>query len=526
MGSAWRWVLGASVLAVLLGGCNRREWRAEFARTSVSVRDPTAPFLKAHLADGGLYVLQDWRIDQAAGEVRGIGLQYDSHRTLVARGPLRVPLADVVLFETNEPRGVFRAGSLAIAIPFVVTGAIALYCALEPKACFGSCPTFYVDDGGEQVIQAEGFSSAVLRSLEETDVDALPRAVAHGGERFVLHVRNEALETQRLESVRLIVVPRTDGRRIARAGERYLPYDDALAPERCAEAELDCAAAVRDDDGVEHRRPAHPRDLGAPSEVMLQLPAGSGSRALLVSGRKSLAETFVFYTLLSWMGSEAARWMAAGERGAIGLGDTEALAREIHGIEVDVRRSGDQTWTHVGRYAEVGPIARDPQLIELPAWATDAPLEVRLRLTRGWWRLDRLASVRLGDAREPIVLDPVEVRRELRRGRPVEGRPADAGALARLLGAGAYLNTYPGDGFAIDYDVPPGEHEVFVQSRGYYLEWIREAWLRDEDPVALAAFLLDPRAGLRRLAPAFHAIEAQMDAVFWRSRFGASELPE
>jgi hypothetical protein len=153
-------------------------------------------------------------------------------------------------------------------------------------------------------------------------------------------------------------------------------------------------------------------------------------------------------------------------------------------------------------------------------------VEVRLRLTRGWWRIDRIASVRIGDAQEPLVLAPTEVRRERRGGRVLAAPARDAAALARLRTGGGYLDAYPGDGYAIAFDIPPGAHEAFVRSRGYYLEWMRSAWLEEEDPVALAAFFLDPRAALRRLAPDFHAREAQLDAVFWRSRFGAPEAGE
>jgi hypothetical protein len=80
--------------------------------------------------------------------------------------------------------------------------------------------------------------------------------------------------------------------------------------------------------------------------------------------------------------------------------------------------------------------------------------------------------------------------------------------------------TLPGDAYAIEFDLPPGTHEVFLESRGYYYEWIRREWLADENPAEVVRFLLDPRAALRRLAPAFGEVEAEMDRRFWGSRFG------
>ena len=46
----------------------------------------------------------------------------------------------------------------------------------------------------------------------------------------------------------------------------------------------------------------------------------------------------------------------------------------------------------------------------------------------------------------------------------------------------------PGDSYELAYDLPAGDNfELFLDSRGYYLEWMREQWLRDENPVAAKA---------------------------------------
>ena len=61
----------------------------------------------------------------------------------------------------------------------VASAGMTVYCIANPKACFGSCPTFYAqDEAGQPMMMAEGFSASVSPTLEDTDLDALFRATA------------------------------------------------------------------------------------------------------------------------------------------------------------------------------------------------------------------------------------------------------------------------------------------------------------------------------------------------------------
>ncbi len=66
-----------------------------------------------------------------------------------------------------------------------ISVAMTIYCITNPKACFGSCPTYYADVDGEPMLQAEGFSASVAPALERDDIDALFRT-RPTGERFEL----------------------------------------------------------------------------------------------------------------------------------------------------------------------------------------------------------------------------------------------------------------------------------------------------------------------------------------------------
>ena len=113
----------------------------------------------------------------------------------------------------------------------------------------------------------------------------------------------------------------------------------------------------------------------------------------------------------------------------------------------------------------------------------------------------------------PAPLEPVQVSRD--------GVP-DAGALAKLRPGGEHLVTGPGDAWLLRFELPSADVELFLESRGYYYEWMRPAWLDEEDAGELARFAFDGRRELRRLAPKYKRVEPEMDRLFWGSRLGAA----
>jgi hypothetical protein len=511
------WSTAVAVLAATLGGCSDRYWQARLFKPDapeLKQASPEAPFLKAHGKDGSLAVLESWSLDADGGRLGGQGLRFDADRKLLSRGPIELPLSDLALLETNRPETVYRSEVAVLGVVAGATLAVAALCAINPKACFGSCPTFYAGPPGDERLVAEGFSASIARAFEATDVDSIdvPRPL---GDAIELTMRNEALETHYVRSARLLAVPRPPGGRVYRAGDRYFPTGRELAPLRCRGAEGDCLADVLADGGGEYLSHAGAADLAEQELIELAFPAPSRGSGLVIRARNSLLNTFVFYQGLAWLGGKAGETMARLEtmppdQAPAFTGWERILAR----AEVEVwTRSG---WTSAGAFGEIGPIARETQLVPLPADLPPGEVKVRLRLTRGNWKLDRVSLAELaGPAVEPTAIQAVEVRRQ---------GAADAVALSRLHGHGARLVSVPGDAWAIRFPLPAGlrDAELFLESRGYYIEWMREQWLVEEDPSAAVALLRDPAASLRHLAPAWKQMESGVEEIFWRSRMGAT----
>ncbi len=502
------------LLAVLLAGCSNTVWQAELRRPRErGGLDHEAPFLKVHTRAGHVFALASWSVDEARREVRGDGIHYDLNRAVIDRGPQRVPLDDVAILETNRPRSVVNTGAVVLGVVTGLSLGVNVFCAVNTKACYGSCPTFYADDGGALALQAEGFSGAVAPALEETDVDAMRGARAVAG-RVAVEMRNEALETHVVRSVRLLAVPRVGGRRVVRAGGSFYAVRAQVAPTGCAGRDRDCAESVAAEDGLEDAPRVDPTDLGAQESIDLHFPAGEGPRGLVVTARNSLAGTFVFYQFLAWLGRDAGAFFASLDGGAPDgrrVLDAMRVGADHARIRVEARAPGGP-WLPAGDYAELGPIARETQVVPLPAALPDGTVDVRLTLTRGFWKLDALALASLDAAPAPVRLEPSRV---LRRGADVPD------ALARLRAPGVGLVTYPGDVYTLVYDVADlGDAELFLESRGYYLEWIRESWLPEQSAAAAARFLDDPRGALRALAPAFARVEPEVEAQFASTRVG------
>lgn len=470
----------------------------------IQTLDHRSAYLKVHMKDGGLYLLSKWQVDGVKQQVSGEGDRLGLARETIGSGPFAVALSDVALLETNVLQHSPSAAALS-----VITGvsvAMTAVCAANPKMCFGSCPTFYVSDGKQPVLQAEGFSSSIAPSLEARDVDALYRVHPAPGD-FIVTMKNEALETHVVRRVRLLAAKRpADGRVLATVDGQFRAATDVRSLEACSADEGDCGARVRAFDSDERFSAADGADLARRETIELRLPAVDGRRGLVIASRQTLASTYLFYQSLAWLGRSASDALAALERGdaMVGGGFTR-LRSAVGGIEV-IAETASGEWVAAGDVREMGPLATDIVVVPLPA---DATGRVRLRMARGHWRIDYLASVRLGAQAEPFVIEP----------RAVTGTDRFQLTQARL--SSLPLITLPGDAYTYTFRLPGDapEYELFLESQGYYLEWMRDEWISEENSARAMQLVLNPEQVLRDVAPEFKKQESGMEALFWGSRY-------
>src|SRR5687767_3344932 len=134
---------------------------------SVAAAKPTAFRTKAHTRDGDVLIFEKCSYDSTTRVLAGTGRLFVPNRQEKQTSELTIPLDSVVIIESNTmPNSDAVAG---LTMMSAVTGLITAGCIANPKACFGSCPTFYVTAGERDRLQAEGFSASIAPSMEATD---------------------------------------------------------------------------------------------------------------------------------------------------------------------------------------------------------------------------------------------------------------------------------------------------------------------------------------------------------------------
>lgn len=483
--------------------------------SEIATIDPSFKYIKAHMQDGSVYILYDWHFDTTAISLNGYGSFLDinrniisSHGNLKSRAktyvePYKIDISDISLLETNDP-GPSLAGGLTVVTG--VTAGIGVYCLINPKACFGSCPTFYASNGDTLEIQAEGFSSSISPSLEKNDIDMLYTARVKND--FELVVTNEALETHSIRYANLLVFEKQSGERVFYSPEGIFYKTEAiLPPTGCQNNNGECLANVVNADRIELFSLADPNNLDSKEEIIVTFEVENDENVgLLVGKRQTLLTTFLMYQGLAYMGKSTTYWMAEFERNKIA--PKENIFELLGGIEV-FSKDTCGNWILEGEINETGPIATDFNIIPL-ANNLHGKVELKLRLNKGLWRIDYLGLATISEKVAPILIQPYQVE-------TITG--TEIYPLNNLIDTNKYLITYPGDSYRIKYRLPFENAELFLDSKGFYLEWIRDEWVTEQNFRKLNLMFNHPSRYLKLCAPDFKKIEPHMEETFWNSRY-------
>jgi hypothetical protein len=172
--------------------------RSVFEREQLTNKQPeeSARVVKAYLNDGRLMVIDKWSIDNKKELITGAASIYSPKRKLTASNKaVELSFNDCTLLETNDFHGFNVISPLLMTLTVISSGAM-LPCIANPKSCFGSCPTFYLHQNDSLIIQAEGFSSSITKSMEAEDIDFLSAySFDKVGSPVKIELKNEASES-------------------------------------------------------------------------------------------------------------------------------------------------------------------------------------------------------------------------------------------------------------------------------------------------------------------------------------------
>jgi hypothetical protein len=132
-------------------------------------------------------------------------------------------------------------------------------------------------------------------------------------------------------------------------------------------------------------------------------------------------------------------------------------------------------------------------------------------MNKGLWRIDRVALTEIEGTAEPLTLT---VNNVMRRGK------TDPQALSLMQDSTRLLVSMPGTAYQLRFEVPEEDrdYELFLYAKGYYLEWMREEWLKDKDLMMLRKMIEQPRAYLNGQTALYKVYERTMEEAFWSSR--------
>lgn len=489
--------------------------------TMIHTANPAPDFLKVHTKSGDVFLFTSgWNTDSSDTVVWGRASRYDFNRQFVDSGVVTLSANEIAIIETNRPiesrDNAHYASLTTLTIgSLIVTGA----CIANPKACFGSCPTFYSGPAvSVHYADAEGFSSSVAPSLEAADTDPLqhPPITDRNG-RLRLTMKNEAYETHAVNSVALLAVPCQPGEQIVQGSDQqFYAVTNITPPSHAVTEQGDAAWLLGQFDGNERTSTTDGKNLQSREVLTLQFPAPAhGEAGVMIGFRQSLLSTFLFYTALSWMGHSVSDVFASMESDSALRHTFRSTEDLLGGIDCFVWNSAAQRWDSVGSLKESGPLARNLMLLPIPhGIPTGDTLHVQLRMTRGHWRLDCGMLATIAGQRTPTVLHPVKVQRN--------GTPDTAAPRQLRDDDQQYLNSLPGDQFALIFPQPAfggnRSTQFFVWSKGYYLEWMRPAWNNPPQLSKLMGMVANNPAVWHELAVEFKGMEAGMEQEFWSSK--------
>ncbi len=514
------YVLSVAALVVVVQACVTRIYRSNYTDVNKLLHDTkninNRPFLKAHLKNGDVCILRDsWSVDTTLDLVNGTGQRYNAYRKQIFEGQMSLPIDSVAIFETNIKIKKNESGRVAaLTILAGIEVALGVLCLTDPKACFGSCPTFYLNEKDNfHYADAEGFSNAILPSMEYGDLDALNIHDLKSSELSVF-MKNEALETHCINEVKLLAYPVSNGERVFQTVDnQFYLCDNLYELKQAKAAEGDVTRLMKSMDRTERFSLSDPKNLNSKEEILLEFEQTQrdGDLGLILNFRQTLMTTYLFYNAMGYMGEHVSDVFNILETNDKMKSQFDATTQLLGGIKCYVWNEANKKWLFTKELTETGPIAINRQFIHMGNAAKGQKLKVKLELNKGLWRLDYAALAQIKQLVKPIEISPSLV---------LDKGKRDHQALHDLKTEGRYLISMPGSSYQLKFSMPAesGKYELFLYSKGYYLEWMRQHWLKDKNMLKLQQMVYQPGMYLMKVAPNYKQYESAMEQMFWDSK--------
>jgi len=169
-----------------------------------------------------------------------------------------------------------------------------------------------------------------------------------------------------------------------------------------------------------------------------------------------------------------------------------------------------QKWVEQGGFDESGPIAINKQTLVIDNQSSKSKnWKIKLRMTQGFWRIDYAQLQVLENKIIPIEIKPNQLKID---------QVHHEDKLSRLNNEHLYLIHLPGNQADLFFDLPDANGHLFLKSKGYYLEWLREEWMKEKNIPLAQMLIYNPKKYYKIMAKEFKKYETEMEEIFWNSR--------
>lgn len=396
-----------------------------------------------------------------------------------------IPLENVATINCYEETT--SGGRHFASFLFSITGpplaVLSLYCASCPKCCFGSCPTIYTKGTDGYILETELFSESISRQLKNSDVDLLSQKIDNNGN-VELMITNEALETHYIDKFDLMAISHPIGSKL------FPTFNDSLIlvrsttkPSKAYNRDgKDISDLIQNDDckyyrtGTENISDFKNGILFDWIDISSNIPEELDKVKVVIKYRNTLLSTILLYdVVLASQGIEALEWTEKMNNDADYAADFKMIYNNFSGI--DIQSKENNTWQKFGSLKDAGPITWRYAAIEMPV-NEDSSLNIRLKFISDNMMIDYIAIDTSSTFNDKIKMDfpiSLEVKNESNTIKnEVYGfiKKDDK----------KYLITNPGDSYTLKYEFPKRsdtEQTLVIFSSGYYNEWIRGEWVRE-----------------------------------------------
>lgn len=490
-------------------------------RKLIDIKTPS----RAYLLDGSIVIFEDG-FKVLNDTVYGLGKRYWINQSEINNSNKIIPLDSIgtmTVFQdvTPESRNVANVSTTifgAVLVP------ISIYCVSCPKCCFGSCPTVYTIDDNTYSFETELFSYSVSSLMEDKDLDVLNKKIPENGE-YIIRITNEALEIHYINQLSLVVTkhplntnvyPTPEGNIVSIRNP--IPPDEAYNSEnKIITDKIRIADDVyyRSDTALVNKLKEGP--FFDWIDIKTKAPQNVQSAKMLIRYRNTLLSTLLFYdVVLGSQGIKALEWNERMNSDLIYANQFKTIYKAFSGISIN--SFNGEKWIKNSMLYDAGPLNWKYCVQEIPVY--NGEINIRLKFVPDNFMIDYIAFdfEQINADIQSLEIYPYEILDN-------DGNPR--GEVIELLrnDDDNYLITNPGESYRLHYNIEKSnecEQTVFIDSKGYYTEWIRGSWLKNNN-ADFKFNLYDVQGTLAYLAKNWLENKNLLETEFFKTRVPVKE---